>query len=179
MSSRNLYITGLTKVSFFDLCNKMQIIPIKKFNIQTCFFQFLWFFRLKCWFQGQLIPRIHLILPNAYTQMYFDRNINGTFWLGLLGAALMKETYFSLAFTPKEGPVRCGKVCNKSWVILTFGYGIQKELWSLFSSVQCLKFHFIFNAQLEIQFLNRFYIVFVFMVNTFGYLCSTIYVCTT
>ena len=36
------------KVSFFHQCSKMQIIPIKKFNIQTCFFQFLWFFRLKC-----------------------------------------------------------------------------------------------------------------------------------
>ena len=38
-----------TKVSFFHQCSKMQIIPIKKFIIQTCFFQFLWFFRLKCW----------------------------------------------------------------------------------------------------------------------------------
>ena len=28
-------------------------------------------------FQGQMIPRIHLILPTAYTQMCFDRNING------------------------------------------------------------------------------------------------------
>ena len=26
----------------------------------------------------------------------------------------------SLAFTLKEGPVRCAKVCNKSWVILTY-----------------------------------------------------------
>ena len=66
-----------TKVSFFHQCSKMQLIPLKKFIIQTCFFQFLWFFRLKCWFQGLIIPRIHLILPNAYTQMCFDRNING------------------------------------------------------------------------------------------------------
>ena len=31
-----------------------------------------------------------------------------------------KEYLFgsSLAFTLKEGPVRCAKVCNKSWVIL-------------------------------------------------------------
>ena len=36
------------KVCFFHQCSKMQIIPIKKLNIQTCFFQFLWFFRLKC-----------------------------------------------------------------------------------------------------------------------------------
>ena len=36
------------KVSFFGLCSKMQMIPIKKLNIKTCFIQFLWFFRLKC-----------------------------------------------------------------------------------------------------------------------------------
>ena len=36
------------KVCFFYQCSKMQIIPIKKLNIQTCFFQFLWFFILKC-----------------------------------------------------------------------------------------------------------------------------------
>ena len=66
-----------SKVTFFHQCSKMQIIPIKKLNIHTCFFQFLWFFRLKCWFQGQIIPRIHLILINAYTQMCFERNING------------------------------------------------------------------------------------------------------
>ena len=30
-----------TKVSFFHQCSKMEIFPIKKFNIQTCFFQFL------------------------------------------------------------------------------------------------------------------------------------------
>ena len=81
--------TANSKVSFFHQCSKTQIIPIKKFNIQTCFFQFLWFFRLKCWFQGQIIPRIHLILPNAYTQMCFDRNINGNrdvkFLIGIIG----------------------------------------------------------------------------------------------
>ena len=37
-----------TKVSFFLQCSKMQLIPLKKFNIQTCFFHFFWFFRLKC-----------------------------------------------------------------------------------------------------------------------------------
>ena len=36
------------KVSFFGLCSKMQMIPIKKHNIKTCFIQFLWFFKLKC-----------------------------------------------------------------------------------------------------------------------------------
>ena len=38
----------IAKVSFFHQCIKMQIIPIKKSNIQTCFFKCLWFFRLKC-----------------------------------------------------------------------------------------------------------------------------------
>ena len=45
-SNKDLLIKNLTKISFFHQCSKMQIIPIKKFNIQTCFFQFLWFFRL-------------------------------------------------------------------------------------------------------------------------------------
>ena len=31
------------KVSFFGLCSKMQIIPIKNLNIKTWFIQFLWF----------------------------------------------------------------------------------------------------------------------------------------
>ena len=65
-----------TKVSFFLQCSKMQIISIKEFNIKTCFFQFLWVFRMKCWFKGQIISRIHLSLPNAYTLMCFHRNIN-------------------------------------------------------------------------------------------------------
>ena len=34
----------------------------------------------------------------------------------------------SLAFTLKEGPVRCAKVCNKSWVILRCYCGAQTEL---------------------------------------------------
>ena len=64
------------KVSFFGLCSKMQIIPIKKLNIKTCFIQFLWFFRVKCWFKGQIISRIHLSLP--YSKLLcFDKNING------------------------------------------------------------------------------------------------------
>ena len=45
-----------------------------------------------------MIPRFHLILPNAYAQMCFDRNINEKryvkFLIGLLVTALMKETYF-------------------------------------------------------------------------------------
>ena len=66
-----------SKVSFFGQCSKMQLIPLQNFIIKTCFIQFLWFFRLKCWFKGQIISRIHLSLPNAYKLMCFDRNING------------------------------------------------------------------------------------------------------
>ena len=57
------------KVSFFLQCSKMQIIPLKKIIIQTCFFQFFWFFKLKCWFKGQIISRIHLSLPSLSTRM--------------------------------------------------------------------------------------------------------------
>ena len=55
---------AVTKVSFLGLCSKMQIIPIKNLNIKKVVPQFLWFFRLKCWFKGQIISRIHLSLPN-------------------------------------------------------------------------------------------------------------------
>ena len=65
------------KVSFFGQCSKVQLIPLQKFIIKTCLIQFLWFFRLKCCFKGQIISRIHLSLPNAYKLMCFDRNING------------------------------------------------------------------------------------------------------
>ena len=44
----NYYLRYITKVSFFLQCSKMQLITSKKFNIKTCFIQFLWFFRLKC-----------------------------------------------------------------------------------------------------------------------------------
>ena len=33
----------LTQVSFFHQCSKIQLIPLQKFNIQTCFFQFFGF----------------------------------------------------------------------------------------------------------------------------------------
>jgi len=68
---------SLAKVSFLGMCSKMQIIPIKNLNIKKVVPQFLWFFRLKCWFKGQIISRIHLSLPNAYKLICFDRNING------------------------------------------------------------------------------------------------------
>ena len=44
----NQWQIGYSKVFFFHQCSKMQIIPIKKFNIQTSFFPFLWFFKLNC-----------------------------------------------------------------------------------------------------------------------------------
>ena len=65
-----------TKVGDTSQCSKMQIIKLQNLNIKTCFIQFLWFFRLKCWFKGQIISKIHLSLPNAYKLMCFDRNIN-------------------------------------------------------------------------------------------------------
>ena len=71
------HLLSITKVSFFRQCSKMQLIPLQNFIIKTCFIQFLWFFRLKCWFKCQIISRIHLSLPNAYKLMCFDRNING------------------------------------------------------------------------------------------------------
>ena len=86
------------KVSFFGQCSKMQLIPIKKFNIKTCFIQFLCSFRLKCWFKGQIISRIHLSLPNAYKLMCFDRNINGNrdvkFLIGIIGHCTDERNLF-------------------------------------------------------------------------------------
>ena len=52
---------------------------------------FLWFFRLKCWFKGQIISRIHFSLPNTYKLMCFDRNINGN-----SGVKLFEWDYWSL-----------------------------------------------------------------------------------
>ena len=91
-----------SKVSFFGQCTKMQLITSQNFNIQTCFshfFVFL-FFSLECWFDGQIISRIHLILPNAYKLMWFGRNINGNrdvdfFLMWLIAWAIVGETPFS------------------------------------------------------------------------------------
>ena len=46
------------------------------------------------------MSRIHLSLPNAYTLMCFDRNINGNRDVKflILVTALMKETYFRTIF---------------------------------------------------------------------------------
>ena len=62
----SLQLSSWPKVSSFVRCIKKQLITLQNFNIQTCYSQFLWFFSLKCWFIGQIISRIHLILPNAY-----------------------------------------------------------------------------------------------------------------
>ena len=74
-------LIGLTKnpskVSFFGQCSKMQLIPLQNIIIKTCFIQFLWFFRLKCWFKGQIISRIHLSLPNAYKLMCWFEWLKG------------------------------------------------------------------------------------------------------
>ena len=44
--SQKSYVSS--KVIFFGLCSKMQIIPIKNLNIKKVVPQFLWFLRLKC-----------------------------------------------------------------------------------------------------------------------------------
>ena len=59
-----------SKVSFFVQCTNTQLIPLQKFNIQTYFSQFLWFFSLKCWFKGQIISRIHLSLQTDLCSTY-------------------------------------------------------------------------------------------------------------
>ena len=41
----------------------------------------------------------------------------------------------SLAFNLKEGPVRCAKVCNKSWVILRLSNEVFEDLIPLGSSL--------------------------------------------
>ena len=92
------------KVSFFVQCIKKQLITLQNFNTQTCYSQFLWFFSLKFSLKGQIISRIHLILPNAYKLMCFDRNINGNFWSVIFcwGRQILisKMTHTSFFFFP-------------------------------------------------------------------------------
>ena len=52
-----MFSTTKVKVSFFVQCIKKQLITLQNFHIQTCFSQFLWIFRLECWFKGQIISR--------------------------------------------------------------------------------------------------------------------------
>ena len=40
--------TRKARISFFIQCTKMQLITLQKFNIHTCFSQFLWFFSYRC-----------------------------------------------------------------------------------------------------------------------------------
>ena len=104
---------NLPKVSFFGLCSKMQIIPIKNLNIKKVVLQFLRFFRLKCWFKGQTISRIHLSLPNAYILMCFDRNINGNrdvkFLVWLFACATVHETHFTRNYGLKKSLIIFGQ----------------------------------------------------------------------
>ena len=83
----------------------MQLIQLKKLNIQTCFFQFLWFFRWKCWFKSQIISRIHLSLSNAYKLISFDRNINGN-----RDVKFFDWDYWSLHWRKKFTLVRTHKI---------------------------------------------------------------------
>ena len=65
ISSKYIY----AKVSFFVQCTKMQLITLQNFNIQICFSQSVWVFSLKFWFIGQIMSRIHLILPKMHTNL--------------------------------------------------------------------------------------------------------------
>ena len=89
------YGPSATKVRCLYQCSKMQFITFQNFHIQTWFSQFLWFFTLKCWFKGQIISRICLILPNAYKLMCFDRNINRNFWSVIICFCSGTQTHFS------------------------------------------------------------------------------------
>ena len=107
------------KVSFFGMCSKMQIIPIKNLNIKKVVPQFLWFFRLKCWFKGQIISRIHLSLLNAYKLMCFDRNIIRNRDVKFLRCdyLLVRETHFSHWMSPNS-IVGCHMVYNQAYNLI-------------------------------------------------------------
>ena len=75
----------------------MQIIPIKNLNIKKVVLQFLPFFRLKCWFKGQTISRIHLMHTNWCVLIEISMEIGMlNFWLELLVTAQTEENYFSI-----------------------------------------------------------------------------------
>jgi len=61
----------------------MQIIPIKNLTFKLAFSNFFGFS------DRNVDLKVHLSLPNAYTLMCFDRNINGNrdvkFWIGIIG----------------------------------------------------------------------------------------------
>ena len=90
----------------------MQFITFQNFHIQTWFSQFLWFFSLKCWFKGQMISRIHLILPNAYKLMCFDRNINGNRDVKFLECDKWSLHWYENLTLSKS------RLLNPSWIVL-------------------------------------------------------------
>ena len=55
----NQFLHRNTKVADLDANNITQNL-----NIKTCFIQFLWFFRLKCWFKGQIQWNLDLRKPD-------------------------------------------------------------------------------------------------------------------
>ena len=77
--------------------------------------QIFWFFRLKCWFKGQIISTTHLSLPNACKLMCFDRNVNGNrdvkILIGIIGHCTDQRNllywvdYFADALKPYSYPV--------------------------------------------------------------------------
>ena len=96
----------------------MQLIPLQNFIIKTCFTQFLWLFRLKCWFKGQMIFRIHLSLPNAYKLTCFDRNVNGN----------RDDTFFDWDYWSLHWPKKLTLVkywYSKSWIKIKENQGSQ------------------------------------------------------
>ena len=84
---------SVTKILFLNLYSSMK----KKWNDSDDF-----------WHRKLTLKVRILQFSTPFTQVYTRPKKN------LLGS--------SLAFTLKEGPVRCAKVCNKSWVILEISY---------------------------------------------------------
>ena len=88
------------KVSFFGQCSKKQLIPFQSFIIKTCFIQFCWFFRLKCWSDDN--QNSLLSLPNVYKLICFDKismeieMIN--FWSGIIGHCTDQRNLLYLGF---------------------------------------------------------------------------------
>ena len=123
----------------------MQLIPLQTFIIQICFFRFLWFFRLKCWFKGQIISRTHLRLPNVCKLMCFDRNINGNrdvkFLIWIIGHCTDQRNLLYASALKQVGTVfAC--LSFLSW-LLTFSCYISKN-W--YTRKHKLKKHYFRNS---------------------------------
>ena len=147
----------------------MKIIPIKNFNIKTCFIQFLWFFRLKCWFKGQIISRIHLSLPNAYKLMCFDWNINGN-----RDDNFFDWDYWSLHW-PKKLTLEVSAI-----FLLMFGYRniVVYIKWNMTSTEKCFieDFHDFCNFS---WFYSRFYCFIQDCNESFSCFIETLVICFT